>query len=82
MSGGDPVHRHNAVRDHVYELARRAHVDPLLEKAGLLANPGAYAVFVDLRRPADVLVCLARQAAALVAPPPAPLERESPSMSK
>ena len=56
-SGGDPVHRHNAVRDLVYELARRAHVQPLLERAGILAGA---ALHVELRRPADVLVHLAR----------------------
>ena len=52
-SGGDVTHRHNAVRDLVYEFSRRAHVEPILEKAGVLADP---AVVVELRRPADVLL--------------------------
>ena len=58
-SGGDVVTRHTAVRDLVYELARRADVDPRLERAGVLADPGLY---VELRRPADVLVTMARRA--------------------
>ena len=45
--------RHNAVRDIVFEFARRGQLQPVLEKAGNLDEPG---VLVSLRRPADVLV--------------------------
>ena len=58
MSGGDNVCRHNAVRGLVYEFARRANVDPQLERAGIFADPG---LRVELRRPADVLVTMARE---------------------
>ena len=51
--GGDVVVRHNAVRDDIYAFAQRARVNPRLEKAGLLSEPG---VFLELRRPADVLI--------------------------
>ena len=51
--GGDIVLRHNDVRDIVYSFAGRARLQPQLEKAGLLAEPG---IFLELRRPADVLV--------------------------
>ena len=45
--------RHNAVRDIVYDFARRGQLQPVLEKCGILEEPG---VLVSLRRPADVLV--------------------------
>jgi hypothetical protein len=51
--GGDILTRHNSVRDDIYGFARRARVNPKLEKAGLLSEPG---VFLELRRPADVLI--------------------------
>ena len=69
VSGGDNVCRHNAVRGLVYEFARRANVDPHLERSGIFAGPG---LRVELRRPADVLVRLARRGGARQKPP-APL---------
>ena len=51
--GGDTVLRHNDVRDIVYSFCRRGQLRPVLEKAGILQEPG---VLIDLRRPADVLV--------------------------
>ena len=54
------MHRHNSVRDIIYELARRARVDPQLERAGLIVEAG---MFLELRRPADVLAQLARDPA-------------------
>ena len=51
--GGDVVLRHNLVRDLIFEFARRALLNPILERVGLLAEPG---VLLDLRRPADVLI--------------------------
>ena len=56
-SGGDIIHRHNAVRDLVFDLARRARVQPQLERAGIFTDP---VLHLHLRRPADVLVQLAR----------------------
>ena len=45
--------RHDDVRDILHSFAQRGLLQPSLEKAGLLSEPG---VFVNLRRPADVLV--------------------------
>ena len=45
--------RHNDVRDIVFTFCRRGQLRPVLEKAGILEEPG---VLIDLRRPADVLV--------------------------
>jgi hypothetical protein len=56
-AGGDIVFRHNGLRDLLYNLALRALADPEIERAGLLSEPG---MLLDLRRPADVLVKLAR----------------------
>ena len=64
-SGGDVTHRHNAVRDLVYELSRR-------ERAGCLTDP---AVVVELRRPADVLAKMARRSAVDAGANGAPAER-------
>ena len=61
------VHRHNEARGLWLELARRAGVRPVLEKAGLLADP---AQWLHLRRPADVLVHLPRGPAVAGAPQP------------
>jgi hypothetical protein len=47
------VLRHDAVRDIVLDFARRGQLQPVLEKCGILDEPG---VLVSLRRPADVLV--------------------------
>ena len=58
--GGDIALRHSAVRDLVCEMARRADVDPILERAGILLDPS---LRTELRRPADVLVHMARQGA-------------------
>ena len=58
-AGGDVTERHNQLRDQIYDLARRAHTNPRLEQPGLLSEPGG--VFLDLRRPADVLVHMARE---------------------
>ena len=51
--GGDIVVRHNDVRDIVHHFASRGGLRPQLEKAGLLHEPG---IFLEMRRPADVLV--------------------------
>lgn len=51
--GGDLLLRHDDVRDILHSLAQRGLLQPSLEKAGLLSERG---VFVNLRRPADVLV--------------------------
>ena len=51
--GGDSITRHNDARDIIYHFAKRASLRPQLEKAGLLQEPG---IFLELRRPADVLV--------------------------
>ena len=53
VAGGDILLRHNEVRDIIFKFARRGNLRPTLEKAGLLAEDG---VFVNLRRPADVLI--------------------------
>ena len=53
MAGGDHVHMHNEVRDITFEFSARARLHPALERAGLLDDP---AVFLNLRRPADVLI--------------------------
>ena len=45
--------RHNAVRDLIFAFASRGRLGPILERAGLLSEPG---VLLDLRRPADVLI--------------------------
>ena len=52
-------------------FGRRARVNPLLERAGLLADPG---VFLELRRPADVRIKLARRDEAGTGAAPAPSE--------
>ena len=66
MGGGDAGLRHNEVRDILYIFAERGRLRPALEKVGLLDEPGVY---VDLRRPADVLVNgLTRSAANDAAP--------------
>lgn len=44
--GGDT---HNTVRDAILNFARRARLEPVLERVGLLPEPGR---FLDLRRPA------------------------------
>ena len=51
--GGDLIARHNDVRDLLYKFSCRGQFNPVLEKAGLLQEPG---VFLHMRRPADVLV--------------------------
>jgi len=53
MCGGDAILRHNDTRDIIYRFAVRARLQPELEKAGLLHEPG---LFLELRRPADILV--------------------------
>jgi hypothetical protein len=52
-SGGDIVIRHNAVRDLLFSFAQRGQLHPVLERVGLLAEPG---ILLDMRRPADVLI--------------------------
>ena len=52
-AGGDVNLRHNNVRDSLHSFCKRGRLRPELEKAGLLQDD---AVFIDLRRPADVLV--------------------------
>lgn len=51
--GGDITMRHNAVRDLIFAFAARGFLKPVLERVGLLSEPG---VLLDLRRPADVLI--------------------------
>eukprot|EP00973_Karenia_brevis_P039155 5408177-Karenia_brevis.AAC.1 len=51
--GGDITLRHNHIRDIIFAYAKRAALRPQLEKAGLLHEPG---IFLQMRRPADVLV--------------------------
>jgi hypothetical protein len=70
-SGGDITIRHNAVRDVIFRFACRGRLDPVLERVGLLAEPG---MLLDLRRPADVLIegALNSQAGA---PGASPLDR-------
>ena len=53
MSGGDVTLRHHRVRNIVYRFACRGQLNAELEKAGVLDEDG---VFVDLCRPADVMV--------------------------
>eukprot|EP00973_Karenia_brevis_P021418 2943942-Karenia_brevis.AAC.1 len=53
MSGGDTNLRHNAVRNIIYRYAARGNLHAELEKAGVLDEPG---VFVDLSRPADIMI--------------------------
>ena len=52
-AGGDITLRHNTIRDIIFAFAARGCLRPVLERAGLLAEPG---VLLDLRRPADVLI--------------------------
>ena len=52
-AGGDLLNRHNAVRDVLFAAARRGNLHPVLERAGLLNEPG---LFLEMRRPADVLI--------------------------
>jgi hypothetical protein len=51
--GGDIVARHNAIRDILFEAARRGDLKAVLERVGLLSEPG---MLLDLRRPADILI--------------------------
>jgi hypothetical protein len=51
--GGDINIRHNEVRDLIHGFAQRGQCRPVLERVGLLAEPG---VLLDMRRPADVLI--------------------------
>ena len=53
MSGGDVTLRHNLVQNIVYRYSSRAQLNAELEKAGVLDD---YGVFVDLCRPADVMI--------------------------
>ena len=53
MAGGDVSLRHNRVRNIVYRYSCRAQLNAELEKAGVLDEDG---VFIDLSRPADVMV--------------------------
>ena len=53
MSGGDVLLRHNRVRNIIFRYACRGQLSAELEKAGILDEEG---VFVDLCRPADVMV--------------------------
>ena len=57
MSGGDAVRRHNQVRDVIYDMAKLAQTSPTIEEPGLLSTA---VMGMQLRRPADVLVHLAR----------------------
>ena len=52
-SGGDTLFRHNRVRNLIYRFSCRGQLRPELEKAGILDEDG---IFVDLKRPADVLI--------------------------
>ena len=47
------ITRHNLIRDIIFKYACRAHLNPELERTGLLADPH---VLIDLRRPADVMI--------------------------
>jgi hypothetical protein len=47
------ISRHNMIRDIIFKHASRAHLNPELERTGLLADPH---VLIDLRRPADVMI--------------------------
>ena len=53
MAGGDVNLRHNSVRDIIYRFCCRAVLHAEVEKGGLLDEPG---IFLDLARPADVLI--------------------------
>ena len=53
MAGGDVTLRHNRMRNIVYRYGSRGQLIAELEKAGILQEDG---VFVDLCRPADVMV--------------------------
>ena len=52
-AGGDRGFRHDKVRNLLFRFCGRGHLRPELEKAGILDEEG---VFVDLGRPADVLI--------------------------
>ena len=47
------ISRHNMIRDKIFKHASRAHLNPELDRTGLLADPH---VLIDLRRPADVMI--------------------------
>ena len=53
-AGGDVTWRHNQGRDKLFRWAMRGHLNPELEKAGILNEPAV--MITSLRRPADVLV--------------------------
>ena len=53
MAGGDVTLRHNKVRNLMYKYCCRGQMNPELEKAGILEEPG---VFVDMARPADIFI--------------------------
>ena len=53
MSGGDVLLRHNRVRNAIFRYACRGRLNAELEKSGILDEEG---VFVDLSRPADIMV--------------------------
>ena len=53
MAGGDVTLRHNLVRNIVYRYSVWGQLNAELEKAGVLDE---YGVFVDLCRPADVMI--------------------------
>ena len=53
MSGGDVLLRHNRVRNILFRYSSRGQLNAELEKAGILDEDG---IFVDLCRPADVMV--------------------------
>ena len=52
-AGGDISFRHDKVRNILFRFCCREHLRPELEKAEVLDDEG---VFVDLRRPADVMI--------------------------
>ena len=47
--GGDMIFAHNAVRDLVFDFARRGRLNPELEKAGLLQDPMVWLICGGLR---------------------------------
>ena len=51
--GRDVIARPDDVRDVLFSFANRGQFSPVFEKAGLLQEPG---VFLQMRRPADVLL--------------------------
>ena len=53
MAGGDVTLRHNRVRNIIFRYGTRGQPNAELEKAGVLDEDG---VFVDLARPADVMI--------------------------